>query len=637
MKRTLFLTAYLACFFVITGCGEDPGYDKFAPSPSGAIRYVNAVTDAPSLIVEFGTQSIGNTPFGQFSSINSVIPGLERDTKISYVNDNQLEVITTLSISVPQDQLKTLILTGTLANLSVIEVLEDTSVPTETDTSTTLRIANAAGALNNAISLTIIDSTASETPIAELVIESGTISEAITVESTDTLSIQATNPDGDILWTSNEFPVTTGIRPIIMLFDTFGPSTTQSPIQGLYVTPSGTFDFPNETFTASVRILNAVPDQTAIDLYQRSARSSTPSIVSLNADVAANSGSYRVSVQQLAIPEIYQTTNGFEATTTIIGTGTLTMINGETSTEILIEAASASVEGIVNAINTADGDATAVVITDASDQIFLQIATLNYQESNQLTIIVDDDDESDSDAAGLSLLATPQLSITTPAASAQLTVDGNLFERSSNAITDIVSDVTLFLLATSPADTEVEIEITQQSLVAEDLLFSDVSTYFNSAIGSVVFTATTANDPNAVLYSDAFTLEKNQYHMLAVSGLGDTVSAAIATEERRPIATESRLSILHAAPSIAQVDVYVIKSDANLENSNPIGNNIVPLVTGQFGLAQDTFTLTITEPESKTVLAGPASIDSEANRFFRYIVLDAAGGGTPLQLIRLAD
>jgi hypothetical protein len=74
-----------------------------------------------------------------------------------------------------------------------------------------------------------------------------------------------------------------------------------------------------------------------------------------------------------------------------------------------------------------------------------------------------------------------------------------------------------------------------------------------------------------------------------------------------------------------------------LENSNPIGNNIVPLVTGQFGLAQDTFTLTVTEPESKTVLAGPASIDSEANGFFRYIVLDAAGGGTPLQLIRIVD
>jgi len=313
------------------------------------------------------------------------------------------------------------------------------------------------------------------------------------------------------------------------------------------------------------------------------------------------------------------------------------MTNGETSTEILIEAASASVEGIANAINTADGDATAVVITDANDQVFLQIATLNYQESNQLSIVVDDDDESDSDAAGLSLLATPQLSITTPAASAQLTVDGSLFERSSNAITDIVSDVTLFLLATSPADTEVEIEITQQSLVAEDLLFADVSSYFNSATGTVIFTATTANDPNAVLYSDGFTLERNQYHMLAISGLGDSISAAIATEERRPVATESRLSILHAAPSIAQVDVYLIKSDANLENSNPIGNNIVPLVTGQFGLAQDTFTLTVTEPESKTVLAGPASIDSEANGFFRYIVLDAAGGGTPLQLIRIVD
>ena len=635
MNRTLFLTAYLACLFVITGCGEDPGYDKFAPSPSGSIRYVNAVTDAPSLVVEFGTQSLGNTPFGQLSSINSVIPGLERNTEISYVKDNQLEVIATLSILVPEDQLKTLILTGTMANLTVVEVLEDLSVPAETDTTTTLRIANAAGALDDAVSLTIFDSTASETPIAELVIEPGAISETLTVESTSSLSIQATNASGDILWTSNDFLVATGVRPIIILVDTFGPSTSQSPLQGLYATVGGNFDFPNETFTASVRVLNAVPDQTAIDLYQRSARSSAPSVVSINAEAAASSGSYRISVQDVAVPEIYRTTDGFEASTTTIGTGTLFMTNGDTTTEVLIDATSASVEGIANAINGADGDATAIIINDAEGQVYLQIATLDYQESNQLTIVVDDDDDSDSDDAGLSLLATSQLTITTPAGSAQLTVDGNLFERSSNAITDIISDVTLFLLAVSEADTEGEIEITQQSLVAEDLLFSDTSSYFNSGTGSVIFTATTANNPDAVLHSNAFTLEKNQHHMLAVTGLADAISAAIAIEEYRPVATESRLSILHAAPSTSQVDVYVTKGDVSLENSNPAGNNIVPLVTGQFGLAPDTFTLTITEPESKTVLAGPANIESAPNGFFRYVVLDADGGGAPLQLIQL--
>lgn len=636
MKRTLFLTAYLACLLVITGCGEDPGYDKFAPSPSGSIRYVNAVTDAPSLVVEFGTQSIGNTPFGQFSSINSVIPGLERNTQISYVKDNQLEVIATLSISVPQDQLKTLILTGTMANLSVVEVLEDLSAPTETDTTTTLRIANAAGALNDAVSLTIFDSTASETPIAELVIEPGAISDTLTVESTSSLSIQATNAGGDILWTSNDFLAATGVRPIIILVDTFGPSTSQSPLQGLYATVGGTFDFPNETFTASVRILNAVPDQTAIDLYQRSAQSSTPGIVSIEADVAASSGSYTVSVQQLAIPETYQTSSGFDATTTVIGTGTLIMTNGLTTTNVVIDEDNSSVDGITTAINTADnGDATARVITDADGQIYLQIATLDYQESNQLSIVVDDDDENDSDASGLSQLATNQLNVITEAVSAQVTVNGTTFERSTNAIKDVINDVTLFILGISPVDTEVEVEITQQSLVAEDLFYSDVSPYFTTATGSVIFTATIANDPSTVLFSDRFSLEKNQHHMLAISGTGDNVSARITAEEYRPVATESRLSILHAAPSASVLDVYVLKSDVTLEGGNPAGNNIVPLVTGQFGLAPESYNLTITEAESKTVLAGPENINATANGFFRYVVLDADGGGAPLQLIQL--
>ena len=81
----------------------------------------------------------------------------------------------------------------------------------------------------------------------------------------------------------------------------------------------------------------------------------------------------------------------------------------------------------------------------------------------------------------------------------------------------------------------------------------------------------------------------------------------------------------------------LLNSDANLDSSNPAGNNIVPLVTGQFGLAPESFNLTITESDSKAVIAGPATIESTANGFFRYILLDADGGGAPLQLIRLTD
>jgi hypothetical protein len=277
------------------------------------------------------------------------------------------------------------------------------------------------------------------------------------------------------------------------------------------------------------------------------------------------------------------------------------------------------------------------IITDSEGKAFLQIATLDFQDSHRLIITVIDSDGNDTDDVGLSQLASNQLSIITAAVDAQVTLDGTAFERSTNAITDLISDVTLFLLATSPADTLIELDISEPSLVAEDLLHSDVSPYFNTATGSVVFTATTANNPDAVLFSNAFTLEKNQHHMLAITGLADDISAAIATEEYRPVATESRLSILHAAPSTPLVDVYVIMGNANLENSDPAGNNIVPLVTGQFGLVPEAFTLSITEPESKTVLAGPANIDSAPNGFFRFIVLDADGGGAPLQLIQLDD
>ena len=63
---------------------------------------------------------------------------------------------------------------------------------------------------------------------------------------------------------------------------------------------------------------------------------------------------------QLAIPEAYQTTTAFESSTTVVGTGTLVITNGETITNIVIDDERATVDGISNAINSGNPSALAL-------------------------------------------------------------------------------------------------------------------------------------------------------------------------------------------------------------------------------------------------------------------------------------
>ncbi|MGB1424008.1 MAG: hypothetical protein ACPHF3_12050 [Pseudomonadales bacterium] len=629
----IFVSAFLVVTVaLISGCGDDPGFDKFAPSPSASIKVINAVSDSPPLYTEFGTQTIGNAAFGEASDITSIIPDLARTTTVSYIKDNRLENIADFLVTVPLNGLKTLFLTGTMDNLQLVEVLAPPPDPAVIET--TLTLVHAASAYDQAITFFLEDIANNEARKILETVQPGSASTAIVITPSEKSILSAEDEDGNRVYTSREFIITEGVSPTIALIDSFGPS--ESPVTGIYNVNAGTTAFPDTTFNASVRVLNAIPDRTSIDVYQRSVTSSNPPIVSLLAEPTAKTGTFEVTVERLAVSETYQTLAAFESGTAEVGTGTLTITNGTNSVELTIDSANATAEGIVSAISGSEADIAAVLIEDSEGLFRLLLSTLDFKQSNQTEISVSDDDGNNADAAGLSQISSTQLEIVTEALSAQFTVNGASEEASSNAVTELVEDVTFFLISAPTDPTTVTLEITPQILIAEDLLFGDISEYRSSATGNVIFTATDADNLETPIYSEALNLADNRYHMLAITGLGADLDAAIANEEKRPVKTLSSLAILHAAPSTPLLDVYVLPSSTTISDSDPTGNNIVPLLTGQFGLLPDTFTISVTESSSETVIGGPLTIDAVPYSLFKIVLLDAPGGGAPIQVLTVA-
>ncbi|MGB1189752.1 MAG: hypothetical protein ACPG4A_05955 [Pseudomonadales bacterium] len=629
----IFVSAFLVVTVaLISGCGDDPGFDKFAPSPSASIKVINAVSDSPPLYTEFGTQTIGNAAFGEASDITSIIPDLARTTTVSYIKDNRLENIADFLVTVPLNGLKTLFLTGTMDNLQLVEVLAPPPDPAVIET--TLTLVHAASAYDQAITFFLEDIANNEARKILETVQPGSASTAIVITPSEKSILSAEDEAGNRVYTSREFIITEGVSPTIALIDSFGPS--ESPVTGIYNVNAGTTAFPDTTFNASVRVLNAIPDRTSIDVYQRSVTSSNPPIVSLLAEPTAKTGTFEVTVERLAVSETYQTLAAFESGTAEVGTGTLTITNGTNSVELTIDSTNATAEGIVSAISGSEADIAAVLIEDSEGLFRLLLSTLDFKQSNQTEISVSDDDGNNADAAGLSQISSTQLEIVTEALSAQFTVNGASEEASSNAVTELVEDVTFFLISAPTDPTTVTLEITPQVLIAEDLLFGDISEYRSSATGNVIFTATDADNLETPIYSEALNLADNRYHMLAITGLGADLDAAIANEEKRPVKTLSSLAILHAAPSTPLLDVYVLPSSTTISDSDPTGNNIVPLLTGQFGLLPDTFTISVTESSSETVIGGPLTIDAVPYSLFKIVLLDAPGGGAPIQVLTVA-
>jgi hypothetical protein len=137
----------------------------------------------------------------------------------------------------------------------------------------------------------------------------------------------------------------------------------------------------------------------------------------------------------------------------------------------------------------------------------------------------------------------------------------------------------------------------------------------------------------------ATTLVSGTYQTLFAGGLDGNDSAAFTTviDDIRPIATETRLRLDHAAAAAGPVDVYILSPGEPITNATPEfasfglnGRRVASLLAG-------TYDVTITRAGSKVSLAGPESVTVELGGVYTLALTDTAGGGAPVVLRRFDD
>lgn len=198
-------------------------------------------------------------------------------------------------------------------------------------------------------------------------------------------------------------------------------------------------------------------------------------------------GAYDIEVVQLAQANKVRS-GGFTSADAIVGTGTLTIGSGSDSFNLTIDSDNDTLAEIRDAINTAGGNtfvaATIVNVDDGmgGTESRLVLTGTKVGAGNDITISVDDDDENDTDASGLSHLATANLVQMEAAQDAIIKIDTQTVTRSSNTISDAIDGVTLSLVkAHETAGNTTELSVAADTASVTNAINGFVASY-NSMI-----------------------------------------------------------------------------------------------------------------------------------------------------------
>lgn len=279
--------------------------------------------------------------------------------------------------------------------------------------------------------------------------------------------------------------------------------------------------------------------QTAVDKLSTAAKFNAQSATLTDAtsmtastDGTATAGNYSIAVSQLATSQKLAS-KSYAATTSVVGTGTLTISFGKytpatttpsapaaftnnsdkSSISISIDSTNNTLAGIRDAINAKNASVTASIVNDGTGNR-LVINSKDSGENNSLKIDVTDADTTNTDTSGLSALAYDPLASESSgqnltqlvaAKNALLTVDGLSVSKASNTLTDVIQGVTLNLKAVTSTSNTLTVSTDVDTIEASVKSFVDAYNTLNTSIRNLTKFVEGGSSSNGPLLGDSTT------------------------------------------------------------------------------------------------------------------------------------
>ncbi len=180
---------------------------------------------------------------------------------------------------------------------------------------------------------------------------------------------------------------------------------------------------------------------TPTEFASLSATSGDESLLTATAGSLAQQGSYSVTVNNLATAQ-KDRSQGYDASTDSVGTGTFTITVDGDPTDITLSAGTSSLADLKFAINEADAGVTATIIYDGSETGGYHLVLTAEETGTDAAFSVD--------ASGLTGGTALSFTSVDPAGNAELLIDGLTVASQTNSISTAIEGVTLELEDADP-------------------------------------------------------------------------------------------------------------------------------------------------------------------------------------------
>lgn len=203
--------------------------------------------------------------------------------------------------------------------------------------------------------------------------------------------------------------------------------------------------------------------------------------------------------------------------------------------------------------------------------------------------------------------------------------------------TDTVADLRVVHASPDTVPVDVVVNDDFNAPLIENLAFPDATGFVSVPPDTYNVKVTPADNPGVIAIDADLTLDAGQSYSVLAVGLLASIEPLVLSEDPRPVATASKVRIVHGAPGAPNVDIYVTAAGANIANETPAFTDIpFKASTGFVSLDGGTYDVTVT-PTGTTDVAIAATITIENGGIYTAIARDAEGGGGPFGLILLDD
>lgn len=176
------------------------------------------------------------------------------------------------------------------------------------------------------------------------------------------------------------------------------------------------------------------------------------------------------------------------------------------------------------------------------------------------------------------------------------------------------------------------------SNIASNATYRSIGTYrkVRSGINTVQIRA--ANTTNVVASAPATISQNNRFTLYAVNTLATPQVVLVEDENVAAAPSQTRVRVLHGAPTAGTVDVYVTAPGASLTGVAPTINDFNFRSTfGYVTLPAGNYQIRITGSANQTVAFDSGTVNFAGGSVQTVVALDANGGGTPFQVIVVND